>query len=172
MLSNISGKELALSPCRLIRWAIHISEIWLVSNNLISQMEKQHLFSCSLTYGYQCCLGKPKQVAQEKQSLQSLAILWDSHLLSRDSSFPGRESCILNLYRQNFFMSGRLYGPQFQATIFKRATQLIFCSRMFRNLIEVQMEIKYLYLGKRPDQWKNCTLSSLQLKGKDHIVLL
>lgn len=70
-------KKHALSLCRLIRWAFHTSETWLLSNNLISQMEKQHLLSCSFTYGYRCCLGKLKQVAHVKKSLWSAAVSWE-----------------------------------------------------------------------------------------------
>lgn len=68
---------LALSPCRVIRRVFHILETWLLSNILISQMEKQHLFSCSFAYGYQCCLGKLKQVAHVKEPLGSTAVCWE-----------------------------------------------------------------------------------------------
>lgn len=58
--------------CGLIGWALSCtSESWLLSNNLISQMEKQHLFSCSSTYGSHCCCAEPKQVAPASTALRS-----------------------------------------------------------------------------------------------------
>lgn len=60
--------------CRLIGWApSRTSGSWLLSNNLISQMEKQHLFSCSSTYGSQCCCVELKQVVPRSTALQSPA---------------------------------------------------------------------------------------------------
>lgn len=64
--------------CRLIEWALSCtSESWLLSNNLISQMEKQHLFSCSSTYGSHCCCVELKQVVPRSTALGSPAAPWD-----------------------------------------------------------------------------------------------
>lgn len=60
--------------CRSIRWApSRTSGSWLLSNNLISQMEKQHLFSRSSTYGSPCCCVELKQVVPRSAALRSPA---------------------------------------------------------------------------------------------------
>lgn len=53
VLSNISEKAHTVSAGWLDESPT--LETWLLSNNLISQMEKQHLFSRSFTYGDHCC---------------------------------------------------------------------------------------------------------------------
>lgn len=77
MLSNISlkkKKKRSHCLCRLMGWALSRTlESWLLSNNLISQMEKQHLFSCSSTYGSHCCCAEPKQVTPMSTALRSPA---------------------------------------------------------------------------------------------------